>query len=68
MSQIAELRKAASGLSDPERAEFAAFLLGTLEGPHHWEDDAEVYRRSEEMDSGAVTGLTRSEFTRECGH
>ena len=52
----------------PERAEFAAFLLGTLEQPHHWEDDAEVQRRSEELDSGTVKGLTREEFTRQCGH
>jgi len=68
MSQIAELRKIATELSTPERAEFAAFLLGTLDQPHHWEDDAEVNRRSEEMDSGAAKGLTREEFTRECGH
>ena len=68
MSQIAELRKIATELSAPERAEFAAFLLGTLDQPHHWEGDAEVNRRSEEMDSGAVKGLTREEFTRECGH
>jgi hypothetical protein len=68
MSHIAELRKIATELSMPERAEFAAFLLGTLEQPHHWEDDIEVRRRSEEMDSGIVKGLTREEFTRECGH
>jgi hypothetical protein len=68
MSRLAELRKFATELSTPERAEFAAFLLGTLEQPHHWEDDAEVHRRSEELDSGAVKGLTRDEFTRACGH
>ncbi len=68
MSQIADLRKVATELSTLERAEFAAFLLGTLEFPNHWEDDGEVRRRSEEMDSGAVKGLTREEFTRECGH
>jgi hypothetical protein len=68
MSQIADLRKIAAELSTPERAEFAAFLLGTLEEPHHWEDDSEVRRRSEELDSGAVKGITREEFTRQCGH
>ncbi len=64
MSQIAELRKVATGLSTPE---LAAFLLGTLEQPNHWEDDDEVLRRSEELDSGAVKGLTREEFTRGSG-
>ena len=68
MSEIAELRKIATKLSTPERAEFAAFLLGTLDEVHHWEDDVEVQKRSEELDSGAVKGLSREEFTRQCGH
>jgi|GEM_PF-1602752 len=68
MSQISELRKAATELSTPERAELAAFLLGTLNDVHHWVDDEEVARRSEELDSGAVSGLTRDEFNRACGH
>jgi len=67
MSQIAELRKAASELSTPERAAFAAFLLGTLEEPHLWIDDEEVKRRCDEMDSGAVEGLSHEEFIRQCG-
>lgn len=68
MSRILELRKAAIELSSPERAELAAFLLGTLDEAHHWVDDDEVSRRSEELDSGVVRGLTREEFTRACGH
>lgn len=68
MSAITELRNASSELSIPERAELAAFLLGTLEIEHHYVDDDEVRRHSEEMDSGKVQGLTREEFTRACGH
>jgi hypothetical protein len=35
---------------------------------HHWVDDDEAARRSEEMDAGKVRGLTREEFNRACGH
>lgn len=65
---IAEVRRAASELSEPERAELAAYLLGSLDAVHHWVDDEEVMRRSAELDSGAVQGLTREEFTRTCGY
>lgn len=68
MSQILELRKAAGALSTQERAELAAFLLGSLDEVHHWVDDDEVARRSEELDSGKVRGVTREEFNRACGH
>lgn len=68
MSQIAELRRAATQLSDSERAEFAAYLLGTLDFSSHSVDDEEAMRRSEELDSGAVTGISREEFTRQSGH
>lgn len=65
---ISEVRRAASELSEPERAELAAYLLGSLDAVHHWVDDEEVMRRSAELDSGAVKGLSREEFTRACGH
>ncbi|MFM2199794.1 MAG: putative addiction module component [Verrucomicrobiota bacterium] len=68
MSQILEIRKAAGALSTEERAELAAFLLGSLDEVHHWADDDEASRRSEELDSGKVRGLTREEFNRACGH
>jgi hypothetical protein len=63
-----EVQKAATELSTPERAELAAFLLGTLDEAHHWVEDEEVSRRSEELDSGAVSGMSREEFNRACGH
>lgn len=65
---IAEVRRAASQLSEPERAELAVYLLGSLDAVHHWVDDEEVMRRSEELDSGTAKGLSRDEFTRACGH
>ena len=68
MVEVAELRKVTAELSTPERAELAAYLLGTLDAVHHWIEDEEVIRRSKEMDSGAVKGLTREEFTKACGH
>jgi hypothetical protein len=68
MSQILEIRKAAGALSTQERAELAAFLLGSLDEVHHWVDDDDASLRSEELDSGKISGLTREEFNRACGH
>lgn len=68
MAQIADVRQAAAELSTPERAELAAYLIDTLDSGYHWVEDAEVARRSEELDSGAVKPFTREEFNRACGH
>ena len=67
MSDVLQLREAVSHLSAPDRAELAAFLLGSLEETHHWVDDEEVLRRRQELESGAVRGLTWSEFKKACG-
>ena len=67
MTDIAQLREAAANLSTAHRAELAVYLLGTLEGTQHWVDDNEVARRRDELDSGAVTALTREEFDQACG-
>lgn len=67
MSQIAQLREAASQLSSPERAELAAFLLGGLDEPGHRVEDEEVMRRRDELESGVIKGLTLAEFRKECG-
>jgi putative addiction module component (TIGR02574 family) len=67
MSQLSEIRQAASKLSTEERAELAVFLLDGLdEVPHHVSDE-EVLRRRDELASGTVTGLSREEFRRACG-
>lgn len=67
MTEVAQLREAVSRLSNPDRAELAAFLLGSLEEAHYWVDDGEVLRRREELDSGEVRGLTLEEFREACG-
>ena len=67
MTQVAELRKVVSHLSAPDRAELAAFLLGTLDETHYWVDDEEVSRRREELNSGLVKGLSLQEFKEACG-
>ncbi len=67
MTEVAEIREAASRLSAPDKAELAAFLLGSLEDTHYWVDDEEVAKRREELDSGEVKGLSPEEFREACG-
>ena len=67
MSTFTEIRESVVGLSKPERAELAVFLLGSLDDTHYWIDDEEVDQRSAEMDSGAVVGVTTEEFRKLCG-
>lgn len=67
MKAFAEIREAAEGLSQPERAQLAVFLLGGLEDTHHWVSDEEVERRSAELDSGEVVGVSLEEFRKLCG-
>ena len=66
-TEVAQLREAASHLSEADRAELAVFLLDSLDGAPHWVDDEEVVRRSEELDSGEVQPLTLAEFKAACG-
>jgi hypothetical protein len=66
MSQVAEIRKVVCHLSASDRAELAAFLLGTLDETHYWVDDEEVSRRRDELNSGQVTGLSLEEFKMAC--
>ncbi|QQL44721.1 addiction module protein [Sulfuriroseicoccus oceanibius] len=68
MAHLGELRKAAEDLTLEERAELAAFLLGSLGEVHHSVDDDEAGRRANELDEGSVRGLSREEFSRACGH
>ena len=67
MTKVSEIREAAAELPSGDRAELAAFLLGGLDNTHYAVDDAEVRRRSDELDSGAVKGLTHEEFLKACG-
>ena len=67
MTEVTQIREAASRLSTPDKAELAVFLLGSLDDTHYWVDDEEVMRRREELDSGEVKGLSPKEFREACG-
>lgn len=67
MTKVSQLREAVSQLSLPERAELAAFLLGSLDDVHHGVSDDEVLKRREEMESGEVQGIRLAEFKTACG-
>ncbi len=67
MSIFAQIRDSAVSLSKPERAELAVLLLGSLENTQYWADDEEVMRRSDELDSGEVVGVSKEEFRKLCG-
>lgn len=67
MTEVAQIREAVSKLPAPDRAELAAFLLGSLDEAHYWVDDDEVARRQEELESGKVSGLSMAEFRKACG-
>ena len=63
---VSEIQQSVVGLSEKERAELAAWLLGLL--PSAGGDDAadeslaEAEQRRKELDSGEVTPLTAKEF------
>lgn len=67
VSTFTEIRESVVSLSKPERAELAILLLGSLDDTHYWVEDEEVERRSAELDSGAVVGVSKEEFKRLCG-
>lgn len=67
MSTFTQIRESVVGLSNPERAELAVLLLGSLDDTHYWIDDEEVENRSAEMDSGEVVGVSKEEFRKLCG-
>lgn len=67
VNTFAQIRESVVSLSEPEKAELAVLLLGSLNDTHYWVDDAEVDQRTAEMDSGAVVGVSKEEFRRLCG-
>lgn len=67
MMEALQIRQEASQLPASERAELAAFLLSSLDEPHHWVEDEEVAQRTEELNSGEVRGLSLAEFRTACG-
>jgi len=67
MVNLADIQKQADQLSQEERDGLLAYLLDALPGFPAGADDAELDRRDAEMDSGAVTPLTHSEFMSQVG-
>lgn len=67
MSNLAEIQEQAAGLSSEERKSLLAYLIHSLPGAPLGPDDDEVKRREEEMESGAVKGLTHEQFLKEVG-
>lgn len=67
MSQVAELLKKASKLNLPDRAELVSSLLEELDPNPHYVSDEEAIRRLQELKSGAVKGLSESDFWKACG-
>lgn len=62
MIAIETLREEVRKLSLEDRAAFAVFVLDTLPPPQHVVSDEEVSRRWEEMESGAVEGISMDEL------
>ena len=67
MATVSEIRDEAAKLPQSERAELAVFLLDSLEIERYWIDDADVERRSNEMRSGDVQGLSWEQVKAGCG-
>ncbi|RYD84465.1 MAG: hypothetical protein EOP84_05410 [Verrucomicrobiaceae bacterium] len=67
MVNLADVQKQADQLSQEERNGLLAYLLDALPGFPESADDVELDRRDAEMDSGAVTPLTHSEFMSQVG-
>ena len=67
MAKLAEVQEQAAELSSEERESLLAYLVHSLPEAPRGPDDDEVKRREEELDSGAVRGLTHEEFLKEVG-
>ena len=67
MASLAEVQEKAAELSSEERESLLAYLVHSLSDAVLGPDDNEVKRREEELESGAVKGLTHEEFLKEVG-
>jgi putative addiction module component (TIGR02574 family) len=67
MSTLSEIQKQADILSPEDRAGLVSCLLDSLPDPPPGPDEAEVARRVEEMDSGAVKSISYDQFLAEVG-
>lgn len=67
MESFAEVQEKAAELSGEERQSLLAYLIHSLPDAPLGPDDDEVKRREEELETGAVTGLTHEEFLKQVG-
>lgn len=67
MVSLLNIQKQADELSFEEKEGLLAYLIQALPAPASWTDDAEVLRREEEMDSGAVQPISHAEFLKQVG-
>lgn len=67
MVQLADVQNQVKELSEEDRKGLVAFLLHGFSGTPSGADDEEVARREAEMDSGAVTPISHSEFLAQVG-
>lgn len=67
MATLSEIQNETNALSQEEKAGLITHLLDSLSGPPLGPDDAEVARRAEEMDSGAVEPISHEQFLAEVG-
>jgi len=67
MVSLLDVQKQADALSFEEKEGLLAYLIQALPAPSKWADDAEVLRREEEMDSGAVELISHEEFLKQVG-
>lgn len=67
MVQLADIRKQAAKLSREDQEGLLTSLIHDLDKVPTGPDDTEVDQRDAEMDSGAVTTITHSEFLAQVG-
>ncbi len=67
MASLAEVQEQAAELTGEERESLLAYLIHSLRDAPLGPDDDEVKRREEEMETGAVKGLTHGEFLKQVG-
>ena len=67
MVSLLNIQKQADDLSLEEKEGLLVYLIQSLPTPTTWTDDAEVLRREEEMDSGAVQPISHAEFLKQVG-
>ncbi|HRQ89120.1 MAG TPA: hypothetical protein PLA50_09995 [Bacteroidia bacterium] len=67
MTNLIDVRLAADGLTEEERAGLAAHLLASLPSAPAGADDDEADSRDREMDEGAVATLSYEQFLDQVG-